>query len=250
MSLSDVTILITSFLRAGCLRHCLQSISENLPECAVSIACDDNMLPWPGYSWAYLPFDSGLTVKRNAAVKNTKTKYALLACDDFNFFEPSVKEGIERMADTLDAHPEVDVVVGTYNQKEYEGFLEWKPGEYIKEHRLQRDYTIPVCEEPYPAWKIDIGINYFLARTGVLREIPWDETIRPIGGEHGDWFLQMKQAGKLVVFVPGCPITSFPRNIEWEHPDYMKYRRRAMMGHEIFLKKRGVKRYYGFDEKV
>ncbi len=100
------------------------------------------------------------------------------------------------------------------------------------------------------AIKIDIGINFFLARTEVLREVPWDETIRPIGGEHADWFLSMKEANKLVVYLPGANINTIEDNPDWRHLDYRIYRRRAQQGHELFLKKRGVKRYYGFDEAV
>lgn len=244
--LTDVSILVTTFWRPGYLRECLKGIRANLPECEICVTSDDDLFTnaegeyWD--NWNTLPFDSGLTAKRNAAVNLSTRKYSLLAADDFNFAPLYVREGIERMVATLDAHPEVDVVVGTYNNKKYEGYLEYVPGEYIAEHRKKSD-ELPIFLKPYPAWKIDIGINYFLARTDVLREVPWDENIRPIGGEHGDWFLQMKRAGKTVVFVEGCKIEALEDRPEWRHLEYLSHRRRAQYGHQIMLKKWGVKEY-------
>lgn len=240
--LNDVSILITTFWRPGYLRTCLQGIHQNLPECEVCVACDDdNFYSAPTSDrWKILPFDSGLTVKRNAAVALATRKYSLLGCDDYDFSTPEARAGIERMVNVLDAWSDVDVVVGTYNGKAYEGLLEHKPGEYIREHRIK----------PEGITKIDIGVNYFLARTDVLREVPWDENIRPIGGEHGDWFMMIKQARKRVIFVPGCHITSF--TLEGEnaiHRDYRKMRNRAWMGHEVMLKKWNIKRWIGFDEQ-
>ena len=242
--LTDVSILVTTFWRPGYLRECLRSIRGDLRECEICVSSDDDLytraspLDWD--HWKILPFDSGLTAKRNAAVNLATRKYSLLAADDFNFTPLYVREGIERMIETLDAHPEVDVVVGTYNNKKYEGYLEYVPGEYIAEHPRA---GLPIFLKPYPAWKIDIGINYFLARTEVLREVPWDETIRPIGGEHGDWFLQMKLAGKNVVFVEGCKIEALEDRPEWRHLEYLSHRCRAQYGHQIMLKKWGVKEY-------
>jgi len=35
-----------------------------------------------------------------------------------------------------------------------------------------------------------------------------------------------------------------------EHPEYRKMRWRCTEGHKLMLAKRGVERYYGFDEEV
>ena len=244
--LSDITVLVTTFLRPGYLRESLKGVGENLKEVEVSVACDDElmhaMLFLNPTAWTRLQFDSGLTAKRNAAVKRARTKYCLLSSDDFDFSTPGIRDGILRMSEFLDKNADVDVVVGRVNNKQYEGYLEYVPGEYIKEYRLVPKRSGPI--------RIDIGINFFLARTSVLREIPWDERIRPIGGEHADWFLSMREAHKTVIFMPDVNINTLPYKAEWQHPDYKAYRCRAIQGHEIFLRKRGVKRYYSFDEEV
>ena len=251
--LSDVTILVTTFYRPGFLHECMKDLRANLPECEVAISCDDG--GWtknkyvPNDRWVELPFDTGLTAKRNACVSITKTKYALLGSDDYNFQPTWVRTGIERMIATLDAHPDIDVVVGTYNGMRYEGTLEHIPGEYIMEHRIKLSHPV-LYEFPYPCKKIEMGINYFLARTQVLRDVPWDERVRPIGGEHGDWFMDMKVAGKCIVFVDECCIENKPASKcpDFVHKDYIKYRRRAQMGHDAMLKKWGIKEYYSYNQ--
>lgn len=243
MNLSKVTIAITTFLRPGYLEQAVLGCLKNFPECPRVIACDDGGYT-KGFNMVPLPFDTGLTAKRNAAVSATKTPYVLMASDDYDFRGPYVRTGVERLVATLDAHREVSVAVGTFNRKWYQGFLEYEPGEYIKEIALSQKAQ-PTYGTPYPAYKVDIGINYFVARTSALRECPWDESIRPIGGEHADWFLSLKKQKKTVVWVRDCYIDSMPRNPTWEAPEYKYYRWRAELGHAIFLKKWHVKDYIG-----
>lgn len=251
--LSKVTIAIPTFLRPGYLGACVSSIFKSLPECKIAIACDDTLTPepWPNEKLKFvrLPFDTGLTAKRNHAVQMVETEYTLIACDDFDFSNLSTRRGIENMIRVLDEHKEIDVAVGTYNDKKYEGTLLYVPGEYIAERRIYSYQHLGEWNR-WGAIKIDIGINYFLARTKVLREVPWDETIRPIGGEHADWFMTMKDYGKTVAWVPNCPVWAFERNDFWMSPEYRSYRRRAYMGHQLFMEKWDIKRYIEFDEAL
>jgi hypothetical protein len=244
--LTDVSIAITSFLRHGCLRACLKGIATNLPECQVIIADDSDTDLCADVAWSYndcirLPFDSGLTVKRNATVEACKTPYWLCGCDDFDFSTKRVREGIERMVAVLDENPDIDVAGGRVNDRAYEGFLEYVPGNYIRETRLEQVPWLPF----HP---VDLTVNYFLARTH--RIVPWDETIRPIGGEHGDWFLSMKEAGRKVVWVPGVNINTLNlgNGSGVQDPRYSNFRRRAFAcGHTQFKNKRNIKDYIGFD---
>ncbi|VVB50898.1 Uncharacterised protein [uncultured archaeon] len=250
--IDKVTILITTFLRRGLLRRCLQGVATNLPECAVVVTSDDDIDPeFQGNErWRELPFDSGLTAKRNVGVQLVSTEYTLLGCDDFDFSTPDSRNGVCLLAEVLNNNPAVDVVCGRLlGRGNHAGFLEYIPGEYIRETRLNIGLTPPYSRAPVSVWKIDLGINFFLARTSVLREVPWDENIKPIGGEHGDFFLSLKEAGKTVVFLPSANIeemTPLPGDVDER---YAALRRRAQEGHEIFLKKRGIKRYISFGEK-
>lgn len=245
MSLQDVTICITSFLRPGYLLRALRDIKANLPECSVVIVDDgDVKLTFPteagGSPLILMPFDSGLSAKRNEGVKATKTKYWLNGCDDFDFSTADARQGIEKLVKILDEHADVDVAGGRADNNPYEGYLEYKPGEFIREHRAE----IPALAKYV---KVDLTVNYFLARTDKI--LDWDERMK-IGGEHGDWFLSMKDAGRKVVYVPGVNINTFhldatPENID---PRYGRFRSRARgLGHKIFKEKRNIKDYIGFD---
>jgi len=254
-SLSDVTILVTSFLRHGYLLKCLEGLAANLPECKVVIVDDSNdakiggLLCNHGPQMAHLDwkiilmyFDSGLSMKRNVGVQVCRTKYLLLGADDFDFSTKEAREGIEVMLATLDRLKGIDIAGGRVDSRPYEGFLDYVPGSHIQEIRLQTDGMrkgdVALC---------DLTVNYFLARTQVLKAIPWDENIRPIGGEHGDWFLTVKETGRKVAYIHGANITTLHLGPEAQHPDYAKYRSRAVThGHRIFMEKRNIREYLGF----
>jgi hypothetical protein len=247
--LSDVTIVITAGSRPGYLRTALHGINLNLPECKRVVVNDDGQVPrtpggftiHEGTIWRDMPTYTFLTTKRNAGVALVDTKYTLIAADDFEFDIQS-RATLIRMAEILESHPFIDVITGRVNERPYEGFLTVKEGEYIKEIRFIRDAL--------DVQKVDIAANFFLARTKVLRQVPWDEAIGPIGGEHADWFLDMKAAGAFVAWAPGLNINEQAKDSSKESPDYRQMRGRAMIGHELMLKKRGVKKYYGFDEQI
>ena len=252
MSLEDITIIIPTFHRRGYLAECFRAIEANLPECQVVVAQDDGGgCTYENHTlWAKLPYDSGLTAKRNAAVRLVETKYALMGCDDFDFSTPEVRKGIENMS-MLKYHPGISLVAGRVNNRPYEGYLEYVPGEYIKEHRLVEmplGFNEGLSSRVY---RVDIAANYFLARTKVLKEIPWDENIRPIGGEHVDWFLDLKAANKVVAFLPSVNINTQPFDYSKQDPRYREFRQRALTtGHALMMKKRNIQEYFGFDQEV
>ena len=238
VNLSEVTILITSFLRPGYLSACLDGIKRNLAECKVIVIDDGGMT---GEGIISLPFDSGLSAKRNAGVKATTTPYLLMGTDDFDFSTREAREGIERMLHVLKTNPDIDIAGGRYNGQAYEGYLSVAPGQYIAQSR------VPIS--PTGITKCDLIVNYFMARTESILPYPWDERMK-IGGEHGDWFLTLKDAGLHVVLVSGVHIRTQPVNPAHEDRRYGSFRNRAKnLGHRIFLKKRGVSEFIGFDEK-
>jgi len=131
--LSDVTIIVPTFLRPGYLTDCLQAIAKNLPECKVIVVADDGLPPTGKYDvWISLPFDSGLPAKRNAGAKLTSTKYLLMGTDDFDFSTKEVRDGILKMLNVLDTYPTVDVAAGRHGNLPYEGFLTYVPGSHIQ----------------------------------------------------------------------------------------------------------------------
>lgn len=252
--LEDIAIVIPTFHRRGYLKDCLQGIRDNLPECSVVVTCDDGQIPvfGTGHRWLSIPYDSGLTAKRNAAVTLVDTRYTLMGSDDYDFSTAEVRKGIIEMAimlkkSEINIGREIDVVAGRVNDRPYEGFLEYVPGSYIMEHQLDIR-SRPLYDTPIPVWKIDIAANYFLARTSVLLAFPWDEAIRPIGGEHADWFLDLKQAGMVVTFLPFANIYQMQYDASKQDPRYKEFRGRALTtGHALMKKKRNIKQYIDFN---
>jgi glycosyltransferase involved in cell wall biosynthesis len=245
--LSDITIVIPTFHRRGYLFDCLAGIRENLPECDVVVVSDDGVIPQTANE-IYLPYDSGLTAKRNAGVAQVQTRYTLIGSDDFCFSTDEAREGIIKMRKALGASEinigyEIDVLAGRVNDRNYEGTLEYVPGEYIKEHRTTTQDSSLV--------RVDIAANYFLARTCVLRAFPWDEAIRPVGGEHVDFFLDLKEAGVVVMFLPNVNVNQMEYDASKQDPRYKAFRRRALTtGHALMMKKRNITKYFSFDEEV
>ena len=234
-NMSDVTILVTSFLRPGCLAECMASIKLWLPDCKVIVIDDGDLplaLPDPGncdWSLIRLPFDSGLSAKRNAGVKAATTKYVLLGCDDFYFFD-AARKGIELLIDALGlfgpdnlrVRNSVVLASGRVDDNPYEGFLEYKKGEYIKETRA--DVSSSVHEGDCQL--VDLTVNYFLARTEALKQFPWPEEMK-IGGEHVCLFLDLKLAGKNVAWVKGVNVTTQLYDPSKQDPRYAQFRARA-----------------------
>jgi len=246
--LDDVTIAVTSFLRHGCLRACLKGIAANLPECEVAVVddsdtdlCADAAEEWTYEGCIRLPFDSGLTAKRNAAVRACQTRYWFCGADDFDFSTGGFRGGLIAAADLLDSHPEIDLVGGRVDGRPYESNLEYDAqANVIREHRLVPDGS--------PYQKCDLVVNAFLARTATLREVPWDEDVSPIGGEHGQFFWHMKKAGKTTVWLPGWNINTLSLGCgpDVQDPRYGNFRRRAVTaGHAIMLRKEGIKDWIG-----
>lgn len=237
MNLSNVTILITSFLRPGYLTDCLAGIKKNLPECQVVVVDDGDA---KGDDIISMPFDSGLSAKRNVGVAATHTTYLLMGSDDFDFSTKEARDGIEKMVGLLDADSTIDIAGGHVNGEVYEGNLFVAPGQYIAQSRVS---PLPSGVSP-----CDLVVNYFVARTESIRPFPWDERMK-IGGEHGDWFLTLRDNGKKVVAISGVNITTLPHNASKEDPRYSAFRARAKnLGHKIFLHKRGVSHFYSAGE--
>ena len=250
MSLNNVSLIITAGSRPGYLKHLLNGIARYLPETTTIVVNDDENHPsWfnlpPKTIWEQTKPDTFLTRKRNLGVQLADTKYSLLLADDF-LIDSNARRTVIRMVNILDSYDNIDVISGTYNDRRYEGFLEVVKGEYIREHQLEDDEYNKIGPN---ISKVDISTNFFLARTKLLTKVPWDETIGPIGGEHADWFLDVKAARGVVAWTPGLNIYEQEKNKDMESLDYRAKRARALEGHNLMLKKRGVKRYIGFGEQ-
>ena len=172
-------------------------------------------------------------------VKATKTPYWFCGCDDFDFATKGFREKLAAATELLDSHPEIDLVGGRVDGRPYESNLEHDAAaNVIRERRLVPDGS--------PWQRCDLTVNAFLARTSTLLEVPWDEDVRPIGGEHGQFFWHMKKAGKTTVWLPGMNLNTMRLGSNMQDPRYRQFRMRAFAaGHTIMLRKEGIKDWVG-----
>lgn len=252
--LSNVTIVIKTFLRDGFLIKCVNGILRQMPEVKIVIVDDgpadsspisrDKLLLYEklrsqGHVVHLMPYDSGFGAKSNAALTFCDRPYVLIGSDDFEFGEPGVREGIERMAVVLANVSEMGIASGRVNNRSYEKMLEigegWvkeRDGYYVGGKALNVGYQ--VC---------DLTVNYSLIRKEVFEKVRWDDDVKIGGGEHGAFFVDVKRAGWKVCVVAGAFIREMAGHIPGNHRDYLDMRARARSPERPCYVRRGINHY-------
>lgn len=217
-----VTVGVTTFDRPAHLARCITSLRELYP--AVRVIVGDNgtaraKLP-PGVELLDLPHDCGLSTARNALVAACRTRYLLIAEDDF-VFRPSAS--IQSLQEVLEHDPAVAVVGG--------GVVEGatlRPGafDFIDadgELRAEPATAMPQQTSAGTLYRRCHKVaNFLLLRPEVARAHPWPEELKV--GEHAPWFWLLREAGVGVAHVPAVAIEHDKSN---RTSQYKAYRGRA-----------------------
>lgn len=239
-NLSDVTIGIKTFLRDPQLFAALSGIRDTMPDASVIVADDGEISEAKNdihslYKLTHIvcPFDSGFGFKSNIIAYDFKTKYLLVASDDFSFDSLSVRYGIEQLVEVLD-YTDVDIVSGRVDNNRYEFYLQ-DDGDTITEIPVAWDCDIK-------PWFIecDLTVNYTLVKRHVFQKVWWDDDVKIGGGEHGSFFLDCKRAGFKTAYVPGVNINS--QKVR-DSNRYRQYRARANSSERPCFVKRGIAKY-------
>ena len=255
MDYSEVSIIVPTFLRDGCLINTLGRIQQYLAECKVIVVDDGyqtqakdylyNMMRQDGHQAVYMPFDSGIAAKRNVGVRLANTEYVVIASDDYNF------EAVSRSDFTMWYKALQSfccyVAGGRVNNRPYEGFLTMVNN--VMHERLWQEGDTQSNVDGITIHSVDIVCNYFMTRRKFLLRYPWDEQFK-IGGEHGDFFWRIKQAWqprRVVAYVPGTNVNQFELDPRLRDVAFPVFRARAMQYHLKFMKKWGIKEYKGID---
>jgi hypothetical protein len=246
MTFKDISVGIKTILRDDKLFHVIDSLRAFYPEIQMIIA-DDGRFPWSpekarlyeeltksGHTVLRLTFDAGFGTKSNMIAHALTRPYLLAASDDFDFSDPNAREGIQKLQNTLDTYPGIDITSGRVNNNPYEFILDYKDGVVIERSVLMTQYSGPLpCI-------VDLTVNYSLIRKDVFKKIRWDDDAKIGQGEHGAFFLDVKRAGFDVAYVPGVNINTL------QSPDSLEYRAlraRANSPERSCFVKRGIKRY-------
>ena len=257
MTYENLNAIVRTFLRDEHMMACCASLEKHYPGIQIVLVDDGYSTPEKREYYAglrerghivedtSLPFDSGCGAKWNLAAALCTRPYILFCNDDYLF--QGERDGVDKMLRLLHGLIEgsVGVVCGTYNDIDYQGWIKETPGR-IEEFMCPKDGSLRY----YPGirWEfVDICACYGIMRRDVFTTgIRWDGRYK-IGGEHGDWFMDVKKAGWRIVFTPDARINEGPGVT---HPDYDSYRNRSDWK-KIYREKHGpiVYKYFSGEEE-
>jgi len=202
-----ITFIIKTFKRPDCVRALVDSIKKYYPNYEILICNDDNeKLEIDGATVINTDYDIGLSAGRNLLVDNVKTKYLVLLDDDFLFTDETK---IELLQEHLESN-DLDMVGGSVRQ--LDGSLLKYDGIY---HYENNRLVMGDGEGKY-----DFILNFFIAKTDVLKKYRWDEELKL--AEHTAFFFQHR--GKLKI---GLRHDVVIKHMQARTPEYSKYRERA-----------------------
>lgn len=242
--LSDVTVVIKSFMRPNLAVRAVESVRAAHPECSVIVVDDSDAPPSMekslrslGAALIRLPYDVGLSAGRNAGVARVKTPVTLVMDDDMLITKET---NVPAMLSLLE---DADVVCGSMRQDGR--IIRWEG-----RHDLTDDGGLVLRQLSDKSYKdhagiryadVDFGLNGLVARTAFLRAHPWDESLKL--GEHTDFFLSIRNGGR----VRFTPDSVFGHERE-SSPTYKQMRRRTEF-RLLFFSKHGLRYHVGASGK-
>lgn len=266
--LERISIGLRTFLRDEKLFRSIDDIRRTMPEVKMIIADDGEQTEEKDSIYAELirdnhkviicPFDSGFGFKANRIADALDTEFCLISSDDFSHGEANVRLGIEKLMATLNECPELDIVSGRVNNRQYEMFLD-DMKETVREDYADTEPKLFCDGKPVQPryYGVHLTVNYSLIRRSVFfktisisgpkltifegrSNIGWDSNCKIGGGEHGAFFLDLKRAGFKVGYVPGVNIN---QQIGQDSERYRQHRNRARSPERPCFEKRGIRKY-------
>ena len=239
--MNDITILVTTFERPGILFNCLESIRHFYADIKITVVDNGKERGFVvkkvrnKYRCQYikLPYDSGVSLCRNKGLDEIDTDYVVLAEDDFIFTENTK---IEKFKTILDADSELVLIGGTPMTSG--GKIGTIGSKIIINKERSYFWRKPIKN---PGWQNADGIKYYYAEytrqffmMRNVAELRWDADMK-IGGEHIDFFIQLKIKTDWKVGYTPSVIVKHDR----ERPslNYKMFRRRPCFEKMLFDKK-------------
>jgi hypothetical protein len=192
----DVTLCIKTFHRPRCIVRAVRSFKSRYPALRVMVA-DDSCRPllpdgWSraGISWHRLPYDTGISVGRNALLDRVETPW-IVNCDD-DFFAIDTTDLEQLYAALLERG--LDLVGGGSGRAHAARFR--REGD-----RLWIEVGHPPRELAPGLFATDRASNFFMARTERVRKLRWNEDLKLL--EHTEFFYRAWKEGWRVAEMPG-----------------------------------------------
>ncbi|XP_034568207.1 beta-1,4 N-acetylgalactosaminyltransferase 2-like [Notolabrus celidotus] len=221
---SHVTITTKTFLRYSNLDVLIKSIRSFYSKIPIIIA-DDSFDPekitGENIQHYIMPPAQGWFAGRNLAISQVTTKYLLWVDDDFVFTE---KTKIEELVNIMEGVPELDVLGGSVEGKQFYFTLVYDEGQEMDGGCLLRKSNRRFLQLPgYPHCSLTSGVvNFFLARTDAVQRVGFDPKLQRVA--HSEFF--MDGLGSLMV--ASCnhvAIGHQPRSSNKDNARYQHYRK-------------------------
>ena len=204
--LDKLTIGIKTYNRPSCLDNCLHHIRKLYPIIKIIVADDSNdkiknlnKQLINNYNTNYtgnliklvdLPFDSGVSIGRNAIVDLVNTEY-YLTLDDDNYLDKETK--IIDILQFMEARPEIHLVGGICKDRQviYGHNSHNYSYTFINIHKLD----IYCCcnfiklSDRMNIYKTNLVLNLFIAKTEILKKHPWNPELK--FEEHKPFFVEL-----------------------------------------------------------
>jgi len=180
-SIDNVTAIVKTFERPQIAARFVASLRALYPSLPVIVADDSkHPQPLPGVEQVILPFDSGVSAGRQAALDRVATPYVLVADDDFVCYRGTrLAPALARLA----RNPQIDILGGQLIDLPY-----------LRRRRPPLHQIFPTSAQPLvPIGSTIDGLlvcdkvsNFYLARTDRLRLVGWTPELKRI--DHADFF--------------------------------------------------------------
>ncbi len=236
--MENIDFIVKTFKRYDCLETLLKSIYQFYPEASIIVADDNDKTEfnakfykkWKDVKLIRLPFDSGLSMGRNEAVKASTKPFILLLDDDFIFTSQTV---IENFYKIINSNNKIGVVGGLCleNNREvhYEHLFHFDEG--VLRHLSDGDKYCRI--EKIKAKPTECVLNFALFRREVFNDIQWDENLKL--AEHLDFYLRFKETKWLVYYTPQVKVI----HARIRTADYGIWRKRGKeFSYQMFKKNR------------
>ena len=182
---SSLTAIIKTFERPHILKRLIDSLLRFYPHMKVIVA-DDSRQPFHDerVKVISLPYDSGVSAGRQAALEAVTTPYVLVLDDDFIFY---AQTRLEAALHIMEKEERIDLMGGeVVNLPSFQVSDSRFGGLYPTSRRSvlpagSRIAGLEVCD------KIP---NFYIARTERLKLVGWDRRIKRI--DHADFFTRAK----------------------------------------------------------
>jgi beta-1,4-N-acetylgalactosaminyltransferase 2 len=197
----QLTVTVKTFMRPGTARRFVRGARRTFA--GQIVVADDSPEPMAApderTTVLGLPFNSGVTVGRNAAIAEVATPYVMVSDDDVVMTAATDLAGAVSF---LEEHSEADAVCATLIE-----LPRWYTLTYGDERELFPGHRPPLLPFGASIGGLPVlmkGPPVYVARTDRLRRVPYDEHIRMV--DHRDFF---SSASGRLVFVLSHRLVAF-----------------------------------------